>query len=56
MPLLVAFDSQFMDRTMSTANRLFYDNIVERRPDNPRVREAMAWIKRDFVAVETKGI
>ncbi len=55
MPLLVAFDAQFMDRTMNSANRLFYDDIVERRPDNPRFREAMTLIKRDFVAVETRG-
>ncbi len=40
---------------MNSANRLFYDNIVERRPDNPRFREAIAAIKRDFVPVETRG-
>lgn len=55
MPLLVAFDAQFLDRTMNGANRLFYDNIVESRLEHPRVREIMELIKRDFVAVETKG-
>ncbi|TWB01413.1 hypothetical protein [Bradyrhizobium stylosanthis] len=55
MPLLVSFDAQFMNRSMSAANKLFYDNIVERRPESPRVREAMERIKQDFMPVETKG-
>ncbi|MCK1717897.1 hypothetical protein [Bradyrhizobium sp. 141] len=55
MPLMVAFDEHYVDRSMSTANRLFYDNIVETRAVLPRVRETLERIKRDYVAIETRG-
>lgn len=55
MPFLVSFDARFLDRSMNPADRLFYDSMVERRPEYPYVQEVMKRIKRDFVAVETRG-
>ncbi|MFK4485888.1 hypothetical protein ABIA45_000966 [Bradyrhizobium sp. USDA 336] len=55
MPFLVSFDARFLDRSMNPADRLFYDSTVERRPEYPHVQEVMKRIKRDFVAVETRG-
>lgn len=55
MPLLVAFDDQFIGRSMDDADRLFYDSIVETRPESPRVSEVLARLKKDFVPVQTKG-
>jgi len=55
MPLMVAFDEHYVDRSFNGANQLFYDGIVETRAALPRVRETLDRIKRDFVAVETRG-
>jgi hypothetical protein len=55
MPLMVAFDDHFIDRSMDAADRLFYDSIVETRTDLPPVREALARLKKDFVPVQTRG-
>jgi hypothetical protein len=55
MPLLASFDEHFIGPSMDDADRLFYDNIVETRPESPRVREVVERIKKDFVPVQTKG-
>lgn len=55
LPFLVSFDTRFLDWSMSGANRLFYDSVVESRPEYERVRDVMERINRDFVAVETRG-
>ena len=55
MPLMVAFDEHYVDRSLNGANRLFFDNIVETRAELPRVRETLERLKRDFVAVESRG-
>ena len=55
MPFLVSFDARFLDRSMNPADRLFYDSMVERRPEYHHVQEVMKRVKRDFVAVETRG-
>ncbi|WP_156457192.1 hypothetical protein [Bradyrhizobium sp. CCH5-F6] len=55
MPLMVAFDEHYVDRSFNGANRLFFDNIVETRAELPRVRETLERLKRDFVAVESRG-
>ncbi len=55
MPLLVSFDARFLDRSINPADRLFYDSMVERRPEYPHVQEVMKRVKQDFVAVETRG-